>query len=122
MFRFKLFYGLIIQCIISAACELIITIVLFVSGIGLLKQKKWGRTAGLTWAGYSFLATIVALVVTWTHIYPYSLKSISLDDPNAKARMLGELIFSNVFSLGFLIYPGLFALFSSKQPFKDALD
>ena len=108
--------------IISNAVALLFAIVLLVSGIGLLKHKKWGRTAGLAWAGYSVLATIVALVVTWTHIYPYRLKSISLDDPNPMAELLGELIVGNVFSVGFLIYPGLFALFSSKQPFKDALD
>ena len=111
--------------ITSAAGALIFTIVLLVSGIGLLKHKKWGRTAGLTWAGYSVLTTIVALVVTWTHIYPYQLETMdetAAAVPNMEVILLGSMIFGNVLSVGFLIYPGLFALFSSKQPFKDALD
>jgi hypothetical protein len=39
-----------------------------------------------------------------------------------EAFLLGSMIFGNVLSVGYLIYPGLFALFSSKPPFKDALD
>ncbi|MBT4694382.1 MAG: hypothetical protein HOB73_13665 [Planctomycetaceae bacterium] len=111
--------------ITSAMVALFFTIVLLISGIGLLKNKKWGRTAGLAWSGYCVLATIVVLVVTWTHIYPYQLETMdeaTAAVPNIEAVLMGAMIFSNVLSVGFLIYPGLFALFSSKQPFKDALD
>jgi hypothetical protein len=111
--------------IISAACGLIFSIVLLVSGIGLLKHKKWGRTVGLAWAVYCVLTTIVVSVITWTHIYPYQLETMdkaTADVPNIEAFLLGSMIFGNVLSVGYLIYPGLFALFSSKQPFKDALD
>ena len=111
--------------IISAACALIFTSVLLVSGIGLLQHKKWGRTTGLAWAAYCVLSTIVVSVVTWTHIYPYQLETMdetAAAVPNMEVILLGSMIFGNVLSVGFLIYPGLFALFSSKQPFKDALD
>ncbi len=113
--------------IISAAVALLFAIVLLVSGIGLLKHKKWGRTTGLAWSGYCVLATIVTSVITWTHIYPYQLEMLDTNEataglPNMEAILLGSMIFGNVLSVGYLIYPGLFALFSSKQPFKDALD
>ena len=113
--------------IISAAVALLFAIVLLVSGIGLLKHKKWGRTTGLAWAAYCVLATIVVSVVTWTHIYPYQLETLANNEataavPNMEAILLGSMIFGNVLSVGYLIYPGLFALFSSKPPFKDALD
>jgi hypothetical protein len=111
--------------ITTAACGLIFAIVLLASGIGLLTNKKWGRTAGLVWAGYCVLSTIVVSVVTWTHIYPYQLETMDetmAATPNAGAILIGSMIFGNVLSFGFLIYPGLFALFSSKQPFKDALN
>jgi hypothetical protein len=39
-----------------------------------------------------------------------------------EAVLLGSMIFGNVIAVSYLVYPGLFALFSSKQPFKDALD
>ena len=110
--------------ITSASCSLIFVVVLLVSGIGLLTNKKWGRTAGLVWAGYCVLSTIVTLVVTWTHIYPYQLAAMdeaTAATPNIEAILMGGMIFANVLSVGFLIYPGLFALFSSKQPFRDAL-
>ncbi len=113
--------------IISAAVALLFAIVLLVSGIGLLKHKKWGRTTGLAWSGYCVLATIVTSVITWTHIYPYQLEMLDTNEataglPNMEAILLGSMIFGNVLSVGYLIYPGLFALFSSKPPFKDALD
>jgi hypothetical protein len=113
--------------IISAACALIFTIVLLVSGIGLLRHQKWGRTTGLAWSGYSILSTIVTSVITWTHIYPYQLEMLDTNEataglPNMEAILLGSMIFGNVLSVGYLIYPGLFAVFSSKQPFKDALN
>ena len=111
--------------IISATFALIFTIVLLVSGIGLLQHKKWGRTTGLAWAAYCVLSTIVVSVVTWTHIYPYQLETMdeaAAAVPNMEAILLGSMIFGNVLSVGFLIYPGLFAVFSSNQPFKDALD
>ena len=113
--------------IISAAVALLFAIVLLVSGIGLLKHKKWGRTTGLAWAAYCVLSTIVVSVVTWTHIYPYQLETLADNEvtaavPNMEAILLGSMIFGNVLSVGYLIYPGLFALFSSKPPFKDALD
>jgi len=111
--------------IISATFALIFTIVLLVSGIGLLQHKKWGRTTGLAWAAYCVLSTIVVSVVTWTHIYPYQLETMDEafgQQPNIEAILLGSMIFGNVLSVGFLIYPGLFAVFSSNQPFKDALD
>ena len=81
----------------------------------------------MAWAAYCVLATIVVSVVTWTHIYPYQLETLANNEatpavPNMEAILLGSMIFGNVLSVGFLIYPGLFALFSSKQPFKDALD
>jgi hypothetical protein len=111
--------------IISAAVALLFAIVLLVSGIGLLRHKKWGRTTGLAWAAYCVLSTIV--VVTWTHIYPYQLEMLDTNEatkglPNMEAILLGSMIFGNVLSVGYLIYPGLFALFSSKPPFKDALE
>ncbi len=111
--------------IISVTCALIFTTVLLVSGIGLLNHKMWGKSAGLTWAVYSVLATIVAAVITWTHIYPYQLATMdeaTAAVPNMEAILMGGMIFGNVVSVGFLIYPGLFVFFSSKQPFKDALD
>ena len=113
--------------IISAACALIFTIVLLVSGIGLLRHQKWGRTTGLAWSVYSILSTIVTTVITWTHIYPYQLEMLDTNEataglPNMEAILLGSMIFGNVLSVGYLIYPGLFAVFSSKQPFKDALN
>lgn len=113
--------------IISTTCGLIFTMVLLFSGIGLLKQKKWGRTTGLAWSSYSFLATIVHSVITWTHIYPYQLELLGTNEataglPNMEAVLLGSMIFGNVIAVSYLVYPGLFALFSSKQPFKDALD
>jgi len=113
--------------IISAAVALLFAIVLLVSGIGLLKHKKWGRTTGLAWAAYCVLSTIVVSVVTWTHLYPYQLETLANNEataavPNMEAILLGSMIFGNVLSVGYLIYPGLFALFSSKPPFKDALD
>jgi hypothetical protein len=113
--------------IISAATALIFTIVLLASGIGLLRYKKWGRNTGLAWAAYNVLATIIATVVTWTHIYPHQLKMLATNEamadvPNMEAVLLGSMIFGNVLSVAYLIYPGLFALFSSKPPFKDALD
>ena len=113
--------------IISNAVALLFAIVLLVSGIGLLKHKKWGRTTGLAWAAYCVLSTIVVSVVTWTHIYPYQLEMLATNEamadvPNMEAILLGSMIFGNVLSVGYLIYPGLFALFSSKPPFKDALD
>jgi hypothetical protein len=111
--------------IISAAVALLFAIVLLVSGIGLLQHKKWGRTTGLAWAAYCVLSTIVVSVVTWTHIYPYQLETMdeaAAAVPNMEAILLGSMIFGNVLSVGYLIYPGLFALFSSKPPFKNALD
>jgi hypothetical protein len=111
--------------IISAAVALLFAIVLLVSGIGLLRHKKWGRTTGLAWAAYCVLSTIVVSVVTWTHIYPYQLETMdeaAAAVPNMEAILLGSMIFGNVLSVGYLIYPGLFALFSSKPPFKDALE
>jgi hypothetical protein len=102
--------------IISAAVALLFAIVLLVSGIGLLKHKKWGRTTGLAWAAYSVIATIVVSVITWTHIYPYQLEMLDTNEatkglPNMEAILLGSMIFGNVLSVGYLIYPGLFALF-----------
>jgi len=113
--------------ITSAAFALLFTIVLLVSGIGLLQHKKWGRNAGLAWVAYSVLATIIASVVTWTHIYPYQLEMLPTNEamanvPNMEAILLGSMIFGNVLSVGYLIYPVLFAIFGSKQSFKDALD
>ncbi len=111
--------------IISAAFALLFTIVLLTSGIGLLRHKRWGRTTGLAWAAYCVLSTIVVSVVTWTHIYPYQLETMdeaAAAVPNMDAILLGSMIFGNVLSVGYLIYPALFAVFSSNQPFKDALD
>ena len=111
--------------ITSLAIAVIFTLILLVSGIGLLTNKKWGRTAGLVWAGYCVLSTIVASIVTWTHIYPYQLAAMdeaAAATPNIEAILMGGMIFANVLSVGFLIYPGLFALFSSKQPFRGALN
>ncbi|MCS5632560.1 MAG: hypothetical protein NZ744_17115 [Pirellulaceae bacterium] len=113
--------------IISATFALLFTIVLLASGIGLLQHKKWGRNTGLAWVAYSVIATIITSVVTWTHIYPHQLEMLPTNEamanvPNMEAILLGSMIFGNVLSVGFLIYPGLFAVFSSNQPFKDALD
>ena len=107
--------------ITTAACGLIFAIVLLASGIGLLTNKKWGRTAGLVWTGYCVLSTIVVSVVTWAHIYPYQLAATAAT-PNMEAILMGDMIFANVLSVGLLIYPGLFALLSSRQPFRDALN
>ena len=113
--------------IISAVFALIFTVVLLVSGIGLLRHKKWGRNTGLAWAAYNVIATIIASVVTWTHIYPHQLEMLATNEampnvPNMEAILLGSMIFGNVLSVGYLIYPGLFVIFGSKQSFKDALD
>tara|TARA_B110000438_G_scaffold270630_1_gene287901 strand:+ start:200 stop:805 length:606 start_codon:yes stop_codon:yes gene_type:complete len=111
--------------IISATFALIFTIVLLVSGIGLLQHKKWGRTTGLAWAAYCVLSTIVVSVVTWTHIYPYQLETMdeaAAAVPNMETILLVSMIFGNVLSVAYLIYPSLFVIFGSKQSFKDALD
>ena len=111
--------------IISNAVALLFAIVLLVSGIGLLKHKKWGRTTGLAWAAYCVLATIVVSVVTWTHIYPYQLETMdeaAAAVPNMETILLVSMIFGNVLSVAYLIYPSLFVIFGSKQSFKDALD
>jgi hypothetical protein len=111
--------------ILSAAFALLFTIVLLTSGIGLLRHKRWGRTTGLAWVAYCVLSTIVVSVVTWTHIYPYQLETMdeaAAAVPNMEAILLGSMIFGNVLSVGYLIYPALFVLFGSKQSFKDALD
>jgi len=113
--------------IISAAFALLFTIVLLTSGIGLLRHKRWGRNTGLAWVAYSVIATIITSVVTWTHIYPHQLEMLPTNEamanvPNMEVILLGSMIFGNVLSVGFLIYPGLFALFSSKPSFKDALN
>lgn len=111
--------------ITSLTIALFFVFALLVSGIGLLTNKKYGRNAGLVWAGYCVLSTIVTAVVTWTHIYPYQLQTMdeaTATDPNMEAILTDGMIFSNVLSVGFLIYPGLFVLFSSKQPFRDALN
>ena len=111
--------------ILSAAFALLFTIVLLTSGIGVLRHKRWGRTTGLAWVAYCVLSTIVVSVVTWTHIYPYQLATMdeaTAAVPNMEAILMGGMIFGNVVSVGYLIYPGLFVFFSSKQPFKDALD
>ena len=113
--------------IISAAFALLFTIVLLASGIGLLRYRKWGRNTGLAWVAYSVIATIIASVVTWTHIYPHQLEMLATNEamadvPNMEAILLGSMIFGNVLSVGYLIYPVLFAIFGSKQSFKDALN
>lgn len=111
--------------ILSAAFALLFTIVLLTSGIGLLRHKRWGRTTGLAWAAYCVLSTIVVSVVTWTHIYPYQLETMdeaAAAVPNMEAILLVSMIFGNVLSVGYLIYPALFVLFGSKQSFKDALN
>jgi hypothetical protein len=62
--------GFIPYIIITSALGTIMTVVLLVAGFGLLKMRRWARTACLVWAVYTILSTVAGGIYTFAVVQP----------------------------------------------------
>jgi hypothetical protein len=78
----------------SVGVPLILEVLLVVSGVGLLRVKRWAWLLALAWAGTSLLLNLVALLVTLIWVNPalargldQMMAEIAKADPAAQAQL-----------------------------------
>ena len=57
---------------ITLGTGLILSIVLLVTGIGLIRLTPWGRTLGMWWAGFQIVQILILLVINLIFVLPVS--------------------------------------------------
>lgn len=97
--------------IISTGLGMVAAVVEIISGIGLLRKRKWGRTLALGYGGYGILAGLAGIVVALTFAMPSTPANLSVF-----TRATG--IMSGVFGM---IYPVLLIVFLCRQKVVAAL-
>jgi hypothetical protein len=60
--------ALMLWTLAASALGIVFAIVLFASGIGLLRMRPWGRTAALAYAGYAVFSTVVGMAIHWIYV------------------------------------------------------
>ena len=100
----------------------IFTIIVILSGIGLLKYRKSGRTLALWYAWYAIIAAVVGTVVNIVVLYgPMMAQANQQGGPEAAAAVAG-FIGGMVGGIAGLIYPVILLFFMYKKKVIDALD
>ena len=93
----------------------IFNIILIVSGIGLLKQRNWGRTLSNVYAVVAILQAIGSLVLNLDFL-PEALADMPGQENNP-AQAIGNICGGIIA----LIYPILLLIFLNKQEVREAL-
>lgn len=93
---------------IAMTAGFVASIVLLVSGIGLMKLRRWGRTAGFIYAGYLILISVVHPFATFFLLLsPMSEQKRGVRDPEQLGAAIGGFLspcFWIVFAVLLLIY------------------
>ncbi|MDA0658835.1 MAG: hypothetical protein O2931_08430 [Planctomycetota bacterium] len=91
---------------VSLKLGFVASIVMLVSGIGLLMLQPWARKLCLVYAAYAVVATIVGTVVTISIFLPL-LRPAQEENPAVAAGLVGGIIGAVIGSLIGCIYPFL---------------
>ena len=102
------------------ALGFIFSIVMIVSGVGLMKAKESGRKLAVVYAIYAILMLIAGLVMNAIFLFPMLMEQMNEPPP------VGMTATINLFAQGFgaiiqLIYPALLLFFMTRQYIKDAV-
>lgn len=108
--------------IVSLSLGLVLSLVMIISGIGLLKLQPWGRTLSLIYAPCSILMRLAGTIYTLLFVSPVILRYYETEanfPPQMRAQMLMTqkiTVYTSVlFGLVFIIYP-IVVLFLLTRP------
>jgi hypothetical protein len=105
----------LVMGMIAAAC-------LLAAGIGLLKQRSWGRTISIGYAGYSLVMVVIGLIISYTYIVsPLMAKAQQNNDPTIQAGAVGGAFGGMAGGCAGAIYPVLLLIFMNQKSVKGAL-
>lgn len=93
---------------------MVFTIVLIVSGIGLLRLRPWGRKLSLIYVVYTLISVAIGVVIQAVFVIPATLEQArALNTPEANGAFIGAIIGMASAGIG-LIYPGLLWYFMTR--------
>lgn len=108
--------------LVNLALGLVATIVLGVSGLGLLLGKLWGRTLAIAWSVYAILSGIVGMVVAYFFLVtPLMEQAAAMPDGAEKFGAIGGSIGAMVGGCVGLFYPVILLIFMMRPAFAAAL-
>lgn len=102
--------------VVKMGVGFIATIVLIISGVGLLDSRPYGRTFAIGWAIYSIVAGIVGAVFNIMFLLiPLTERNIYMPGPE-KAVMIAVSVGFTVSGLCWIVYPLVLLLFMTRAP------
>ena len=113
-------YQGIIIC--SLSLGFIFTIICILSGVGLLKYRKSGRTLALWYGWYAIIAAVIGTIVNVVFVFGPMMEQANQRGGPEAAGAIGGMIGGMVGGLAGLIYPIILLVFMNKQKLIDALD
>lgn len=100
---------------VSFVTGLISTVVLALSGLGLLYMKTWGRTLAIAYGAYGVVAAGVGFIMAQRYLTGPLMDSAA---PSAKAGAAGGIVGA---AMGFA-YPVLLLIFMYKRDIREAFE
>ncbi len=99
----------------SSVLGAIFTVILIVSGIGLLMDKGWGRLLGLAYAGFTILFGLLGLVVNAVFLFPGLLELADSSSPEVMGGAIGGMVGGFAGGCLGLIYPVVLIVFMTRK-------
>jgi hypothetical protein len=90
------------------------TVLLGISGVGLLRMRSWGRTLALVYAMIAFITSLAGIAIVWFFYFRVSTRELPEVDPNAATIALFGAIGGTVGGIFGLIYPALLWYFMTR--------
>lgn len=100
---------------VSFGTGLLATLVLALSGIGLLRMKAWARKLTIAYGLYGIVSAVVGFIMVQRYITGPLMDS---SDPGVKAGAVGGLV-GGMFGLA---YPVLLLIFMNKRDIREAFE
>ena len=113
--------------IASMVLGLIFAVALFIGGIGLIKYKRYGRSASIAYAWYAIVSAIVGMVVNYFFIFRPMLDALQNVEPgNAQqgamvGGTIGGIVGGVIGGCAAMIYPCVLLYFMSRPNVKRSL-
>jgi hypothetical protein len=96
---------------ISTPLGVAASVLLGVAGIGLLRNRSWGRALSLAYAWYGLVAALVGVAATWFLVLQPLLARIDGESGVARMAMLVGVIGGGIGSLAAFVYPAVLLVF-----------
>ncbi|MBN2195700.1 MAG: hypothetical protein JW751_22960 [Polyangiaceae bacterium] len=112
---------LLVWTYVSSALGALFTLLLILSGVGLLMAKSWGRLLGLGYAAATILFGLLGLVVNSVFLVPAMFALTESADPALAGGAIGGIAGAIGGGCVGMVYPILLIFFMTRRPVVDYL-